>query len=302
MSDRTAKHCSTTIARLVIDGRPPLDASVAESVLFDALSTAWPRGIRARFLLLPGGAVSAPWPTAWRGHVGWASTPSDVVVLVEEAKRIAPRLLSSRVRKAARGKIDALAFGIDFQRDATTGATAELIVLHHVASGRLVVTGKSLPYSNQRALVRFSDLRSHFTTVDGERVMMLGCHDLNLFSRRARSRQADRGVLSIVRDEMDHEVETFRPTVVLQLPHGTDTARTWTPSWNALREQAPTIREWASGIAFFNPTPGRDQRSTLDKVLARTRGPDAGLDIVYLAPRSAGTKRLPTGSRARSAK
>lgn len=288
ISEQAATSRRTTVARLAIEGRPSGDAAAVEAMLFDALSRQWPSDMRAKFLLLPGGALTAPWPARWAGRVGWASRPKDVAVLIAEATTTVPSLLSRRVLSAAKDKVGSVAFGIDLF-GGPSGATAELIALAHVATGQLgqlVVTGKSLPYSDQRNLVRFSNLSSHFTRLDGERVMLLGCHDLNLFSRRARSRQVEGGLLSEVRWKMDREVERFRPTVVLQLPHGTDTATTWTASWNALREQAPTIRVWASGIAFFNPDPRHRPRSTLQKVLARTRGPDAGLDFVYRTPRS----------------
>lgn len=119
-------------------------------MLFDALARRFPLGVRATFLLLPGGFISAAWPASWNGRVGWNSRPQDSRVLVNEAKRTIPHLLSKRVLEAARGKVDAIAFGIDFRHDAETDAYSELVVLWDVTSGSVSITGKSLPYATCR--------------------------------------------------------------------------------------------------------------------------------------------------------
>lgn len=269
----------TTIARLVTNGRPPADAQSSERMLFAALSQRWPRGARSRFLLLPGGFVSAEWPTRWTGQCGWASRARDVALLMEQASRELHRVITARVLREARGKIDSIAVGIDIARDAATGAYAELAALYDVRTRSFQLTGKSLPRSDQRTLVRVVDLGSHFIRAGKERVLVLGCHDLNFFSPRGRSRQAKGGHLELLREEMDERVQRFRPTVVLQLPHGTDTPRTWLPAWNALVRSSPSIRAWASSISYFNIN-DESPRATLDDVLVATYGGEKCMDLI----------------------
>lgn len=266
-----------TIARLAVRGRPPASWALARDLLAEGLRQ-WPSGVAAKFLLLPGGFVSVPWPRIWSGCWGWDSDANDFEILKRHIEPCIDALISARVRRAARRKVNAIAFGIDAEPDAKTGAFAELAVVYDLDKSSWHVTGKSFPRANQRRLVRIKDLKSHFIEMSGERVLVLGCHDLNIFSPRGRSRQRRSGPLATLRREMDREVERFAPTVALQLPHGTDTPRTWTPAWNALAA-ATRLRAWASGIAFYRAG-GGERRATFDDVCVRTYGGDPCMDLL----------------------
>ena len=130
----------------------------------------------------------------------------------------------------------------------------------------------------QRRLVRIKDLRSHLVQVSDERVLVFGCHDLNIFSPRGRSRQRPNGHLAALRRKMDHELKRFDPTVALQLPHGTDTPRTWRAAWNALA-RSTRLRAWASGIAFYRAG-GGEERATFEDVCGKTYGGAPCLDLL----------------------
>jgi hypothetical protein len=234
--------------------------------------------VTAKFLLLPGGFVSVPWPRSWSGCWGWDSDANDFEILKRHIEPCIAALISTRVRRAARGKANAIVFGIDAGPDVKTGALAELAVVYDLANSTWHVTGKSFPRGDQRRVVRIRDLRSHFVEALDERVLVLGCHDLNLFSPRGRSRQRPNGRLAALRREMDHEIERFAPTVALQLPHGTDTPRTWILAWNALAA-ATDLRAWASGIAFYHAG-GREERATFEDVCAKTYGGAPCMDLL----------------------
>jgi hypothetical protein len=77
---------------------------------------------------------------------------------------------------------------------------------------------------------------------------------------------------------MDREVERFSPTVALQLPHGTDTPRTWIPAWSALAK-ATRLRAWASGVAFYRAG-GGVERATFEDVCANTYGGAPCVDLL----------------------
>ena len=115
-----------------------------------------------------------------------------------------------------------------------------------------------------------------------ERVLILGCHDLNLFSPRARANQSPDGLRRARCDEMERKVARFRPTVVLQHPHSTDTPNIWRMPWLSLAREVPSIRVWASGIGYHRF--GSKPRATLAKVLDRTKSaPEDVRDIVVSA-------------------
>lgn len=238
----------------------------------------WPRGTAAKFLLLPGGFLKVPWLTcSWSGSFGWNSDATDFELLKQHVEPYVEALVDAGVQQLARGKMCAIAFGIDVGPDTKTGASAELAVMYDLAKPACHITGKSFPRGDQRRVVRIKDVKSHFVKVSGERVLVLGCHDLNLFSPRGRSRQLPDGPLAALRREMDREVGRFAPTVALQLPHGTDTPRTWTLAWNALAASAG-LHAWASGVAYYRAGEG-GERSSFKDVCAKTFGGAPCLDL-----------------------
>lgn len=266
-----------TIARLAIQGRPPATVRAGRALLMHALRN-WPEGVVSKFLLLPGGFVCTAFANGWSGGWGWDSSGDVLHRLREEVAHTVAEFVDDEVRRLATGKLTALAFGIDIGPDEYTGALAELAVVYDVQLNKWHLTGKSLPRGDQRHVVRVSDLASHFVRVAGERVLVLGCHDLNIFSPRGRSTQRPRGHLASLRREMDKALSEFCPTVALQLPHGTDTPRTWTPAWNALGAKAP-LRAWASGIAYYRAGGGAVRASFAD-VCDNTWGGRACLDLL----------------------
>jgi len=167
---------------------------------------------------------------------------------------------------------------------------AELVAFVRCSDGRVLRwTGKSYPTTRQEArLIQVTDLDSHCVRFDGDRVLILGCHDLNMFSPRAWANQNSQGERRKRCRQMRGVVSRFEPTVILQHPHGTDSALTWQLPWAALRERCKeTLKAWASGICFQSS--GEDEngnlkreRDELQKVLAKTRRYDApNLDFVF---------------------
>src|SRR5262249_12489370 len=99
-----------TIARLAVRGRPPTSWASARDLLADGLHR-WPRGVTAKFLLLPGGFVSVPWPGAWSGRWGWDSEANDFEILMRHIEPCIAALISTRVRRVARGNANAVVLG-----------------------------------------------------------------------------------------------------------------------------------------------------------------------------------------------
>lgn len=260
-----------TIVRLVTKGRTPDPFKAEERMLLDVFGDLWPRNLHAKFVLTPGGFVHGKFPRDWEGRSGWDSRPGDVELLFAAAERQLAAVVTAKVLDAARGKTDVLTIGIDLF-DARDPIHAELVAVFDVDRRKLVRwTGKSYPTADQQeTLVQVRDLDTHFLEIGGERALVLGCHDLNMFSPRGHANQSPDGIRRRRCDELKQKVVKFKPTVVLQHPHSTDTPNIWRLPWLTLAKMAPSVTCWASGIGYYhwNGSP----RSDLKRVREQTAG------------------------------
>jgi hypothetical protein len=267
-----------TIGRIVVQGPPPGTPAAAEAALLDVFTRRWPSGARVKFFITPGGFVRSGWPPTWSGHVSWQSRPTDVVPLIAAAERVVSRVVTARVLRAAADRAEVLTVGIDLHADSSL-EHIELVAIFDVGSGKIVRwTGKSYPTGRQEStLVQIADLDTHMLSIAGERVLVLGCHDLNMFSPRGRANQDPQGVRRARCDAMVAKVQRFRPTVVLQHPHSTDTPNIWRLPWSSLQKTIPSAKAWASGIAYYDRH--GPMRASLAQVLQFTQGGGDCLDI-----------------------
>lgn|GEM_PF-1368557 len=265
------------VVRLVTKGSPPKESARASQLLLQALGRKWPTDAVVPFMLTPGGFLSGSFPTNYSGNFAWDSRPKDLDPLIREAERIVRQTLSQEVLAAAPRRVKYLTLGVDLVR--ADDAIVELVAVIDCDSGRVIRwTGKSYPTGwQEQDLVQVVDLSSHFIELAGERVMVLGCHDLNMFSNRGRANQNEGGLRRQRCDAMRARAKAFRPTLVLQHPHSTDTPNIWAMPWACLQKYLPSVRTFASGIAFFNPEGAR--RAELDVVLRRTASPTGVFDI-----------------------
>jgi hypothetical protein len=271
---------TTPIGRLIIHEAPSGDADAAEETLFDVFTRRWISGARVKFLITPGGFVSAEWPRAWAGHVSWQSRPTDLVGLIAAAEPVINRVVSARILRAAADKAEVLSVGVDLC--ANSGPEhVELVAIIDVRAGMFVRwTGKSYPADGQeKTLVQVTDLDTHLLSIAGERVLVLGCHDLNMFNPRGRATQDPQGDRRKRCDAMAARVQQFRPSVVLHHPHSTDTPNIWRMAWSSLQRTAPSVKAWASGISYYNKNRTDPPRAPLDQVLRSTQGGEPCLDI-----------------------
>lgn len=280
-----------TISRLVIDG-PPLsdlfsseddERRVAEAILATAMET-WSGVSDADFMITPGGFLLSPLPPNLSGGTGWNSDPADLTKLVAAASRVLEQVVTTQVCRLAKGKCRYLTLGIDV--GSPEWMAAELVALVDLSSRTVIRwTGKSYPTSSQeRTLIQVVDLNSHLVHIADQRVLILGCHDLNMFSPRAWASQLPGSPRRQRCTAMRSLVKRFSPTVVLHHPHQTDTPRIWRMPWLCLADQLK-VGSWASGICFYNG--GNEERGTLSAVLASTRSTGSVLpDIIVKTRRS----------------
>lgn len=151
-----------------------------------------------------------------------------------------------------------ISLGIDIGNFDRWKPHAEFVVLYDTNTKRIMaITGKSYPTSGQRqSLVRISNLNSHFTKDhNNNRVMILGCHDLNMFSNRVILNPHNLLNESIqkILTNMAKTTTRYLPNIILHHPHVTESHHTWKLGWAALKLQYKPDH-YASGIWCRDPT------------------------------------------------
>jgi hypothetical protein len=131
-------------------------------------------------------------------------------------------------------------------------------------------TGKSYPVDFQEdTLLYCRQLESHFQYFGHIPVLVLGCHDLNIFSPRSRKSSKQGTYKGKLISEMQRRCDEFKPQVVLHHPHTTDSSRIWATAWSGVSKCIPFARIYSSGIHYKN-IKGGPQRKPLEKVLIAT--------------------------------
>ena len=275
------------IVRVVVDGCPSLkreetNFTRARNMLLRVFSDSrWPGN--ALFAVTPGGFVKAPFPDDWKGKRGWDSRAEDFRALVSHMWTAVAEVLTPQVLDAARGRADFLTLGVDLNDRSGKGKMegkarethAELVAIVDVERGETVHwTGKSYPVSWQDStLVQEADVASHLFQCRTERVLVLGCHDLNMFSPRAKANMSAGSRRHRRSRQMRKLTREFWPTMILHHPHSTDSPRVWSTAWSGAREFLPRRRGarhvWVSGIAHYRH--GGKRRGALSDVLGATR-------------------------------
>lgn len=101
-------------------------------------------------------------------------------------------LLDDDLRKRLNQYTDYLTIGIDSYKNKISLSNVsirqphvEIVTLLDLKTNKYYLTGKSYPTPGQEnGLVRFQDLKTHFVDLPIGKVLILGCHDLNVFNPR----------------------------------------------------------------------------------------------------------------------
>jgi hypothetical protein len=265
------------IARLVVNGWPSTNNKTLERWLFRTITKLKNEGKRTNFLITPGGFALGAFPDNWDNPRGWNSS-DDLSQLIACATPLVDQIVSMRVVKAARHVVRYLTLNVDL-RTLNSPLHAELIAVIDLRQSIIVNrsstilkivgwTGKSYPTMNQENnLIHVTDPKTHLFELGNDRVIILGCHDLNVFNGRALANQKHGGNRHRRSQSMLKVFTKFKPTHIIQHPHGTDTWRSWNQSWNKVSRLYPNAH-WASAIAYA--VKQGPKRAPLKDVLART--------------------------------
>jgi len=271
---------SHAVGRLAVEGWSPRDLPQAQRLLGEGLR-ALPRSVE--YLVGPGGYVTLYAPVS-DFESGWGSSERLPESLEKIAHACAKELVSG-LSAAERAKARYFSFGLDIRDDSpAVEKHAELVVVTDLRTGKLsLLTGKTYPTDDQaRTLIRAADWRSHlWTPPNGDRVIVLGCHDFNVYSNRAMTNAAkDKDGERFKEIQKARALfEAFGPTHVLHHPHGTDLASTWRVAYSGVKALHPRLEQAVSGIG--HPRFKSRENDDTEVVLAATQTPAcASVDVV----------------------
>jgi hypothetical protein len=229
------------------------------------------RDRRFDFLLTPGGFLEFEWPD----HL-----PEDKTAQVRLLRHLAAlcwsrfwQRLPTRTRQSLANHVRLISTGIDSEMQNEHGRVKrciQFVILFDPRKEKIVHwTGKS--YSSvadvTRGLIEIDDLSSHFWREKEQSICLLGCHDLKLFSPRAKAIAGESRQRKM--STFDRLMRKYRPTLVLQHPHNTDTPNIWNQDWRQIQKLYPFVTTYASGIRYHNY--GNRKRAPLNKVLEKTQ-------------------------------
>ena len=267
-------------------------------------SSSWPSGPSgiSALAVTPGGFLRARLPRDYAGGRGWDSKNGDIRKVVPHAEAAVSAVVRGDVLDLARQRARFLTIGVDLNIERhkeerihnghqcrpkcpVACTHVELVAVLDTTSGTVVRwTGKSYPVdSQQHTLVHVTDLRSHLLDIRSERLLILGCHDLQLFINRGRKSLHGPTRKEMRRQHIQKLASKFRPTIILHHPHSTYSPKVWLSAWGATRSLLPTARIWASGIAFCgNPKPDAIGKpwQTLDATRSGTVSEAGVADVV----------------------
>jgi hypothetical protein len=264
-----------TLARIVIKGDWEGEINTAKSILHQICDN-WPQNKKVDCLITCGAFLSFDWPQPLT-DVGNNKYPSkeSLDLLTDLAIKHCKLLIDEDLRKRLSKCTDYLTIGIDSYKSKISLSNVsirqlhvEMVTLLDLKTNKYFLTGKSYPTPGQEnGLVRFQDLKTHFVDLTIGKVLILGCHDLNVFSPRGKV-TTKKEWRKQIRESLYSLIQKENPTIVLHHPHTTDSSRIWTPSWNELIRVAPNIERFISAGRYFNTN---STRSRIEDVLLKTK-------------------------------
>lgn len=275
-----------SIARVIIADEWKGDPIKAKQLLEDIYKK-WPKGKKVKFLITCGGFLQFDWPKSiTQDDIGDNKNPNKGALkrLAAKAKECAKSVLKEDLCKKLSKVTDYITLGVDsFKEKISTTQNyinqphIELVFLKDLIEDELYCTGKSYPTTaQQNGLVRIADLESHFFDLDIGKVIILGCHDLNIFNPRSKNAKDWRGEVN--KDFKESATEN-KPLYVLHHPHTTVKWRTWHNAWICLRKTLPSVKHYAGSGRYYESGRERSGWDALDKVLEDTKN-TATIDFV----------------------
>ena len=268
------------IARLVVTGKQydkygNPDLNRIEKLLNSFVSAVYQKQ-HFEFIVTPGGFLTFDLPESLQYHINVENADKEQLSRIQSNAEIVINDFFHNISKDTFEKLKEIAnyftLGIDGFNEAYN-QKIELVAIYDLNTECAAHwTGKFYPTEQEkRELIRIIDLDTHFIKLNNQRVVVLGCHDLNVFSPRGQANANPDGWRKQLADKFKTLCKDFKPDIVLQHPHTTDTPNIWNLPWLTLEKELPTVKHFASGIKFYNDFGVRD---SIEKVLEKTKKGD----------------------------
>lgn len=155
----------------------------------------------------------------------------------------------------------------------------ELVTIYDLKKEKIISwTGKFYPTEGQKKdLIKINNLETHFIELNNQKVVILGGHDLNVFSPRGQATANPHGWKKQLAYKFKSACKKYNPEIILQHPHTTDTPNIWNLAWRTVEKELPNVKHFASGIKYYNRN---GVRGDIDKVLEKTKKGDV-TDFYY---------------------
>jgi hypothetical protein len=276
VADNKMKLSKHKIARLVVTGKhydnygnPKF--SKLEKLIEKFLSDDYGKRY-FEFILTPGGFLKFDFPKSLQYDLDISrAEKNNISQLQNEANTVITDFFSSLHPlkfKKLKETVDYFSIGID-GFNPTNNQHIELVAVYDLKKEKVINwTGKFYPTEGQkRDLIKLNDLDTHFIELNNQRILVLGCHDLNVFSPRGQATANPDGWKKQLADGFKILCKNFRPEIILHHPHTTDTPNIWNLAWMTVVKELPHVKHFASGIKYYNIN---GVRGTIEKVLEKT--------------------------------
>lgn len=228
------------------------------------------------YVVTPGGFLTFNFPPNIRYGISVSYAEKHLIpVLQQEADKVINgffKSLSTDLYIKLKEIVDYFTIGID-GKNPTNKQHIEFVAVFDLKQEKVIHwTGKFYPTEQQKKdLIKINDLNTHFIKLNHQNLLILGCHDLNVFSPRGQATASPDGWKKQVAERFKRKCKEFDPDIVLQHPHSTDTPNIWNAAWRELERELPNVKHFASGINYSNKT---GVRASLNSVLQKTQKGD----------------------------
>lgn len=235
------------------------------------------------FILTPGGFLTFKLPEKYNSLFDITHTEKNEIQYLQEIANIKINEFFLQLNANTFQKLQAIAdyftIGIDGFNDSRINSI-ELVAVYDLKKQMVIHwTGKFYPTEFQKKhLIKINDLDTHFITLNSQNIVLLGCHDLNVYNPRGQANANAESWKRSTADEFKKRCKDFQPDIVLQHPHTTDTPNIWNLAWITLEKELLSVKHFASGIKYDHIDDVRERNIT--KVLEKTKKGDV-TDFFY---------------------
>lgn len=279
------KSPNPKIGRIILAFDWSSDINNAKNILNRACDI-WPNNTKVYFLLTPGAFIGFDIPNdLFEGYDNKEPPISIQLRLFNIAENACYKLLDANLRKKLSKVTRYISIGVDSFKSKVSLSNvkirnphAELVCLYDLQEDKFFWTGKSFPTVGQEdGLIRVTDQNSHFVETEFGKTMLLGCHDLSIYSNRGSSTTKNEWRRKI-RSNFRVLAKGQKPQIVLHHPHNTDSSLTWTSSWNELQREIPAVKIYAGAGKYFREN--GTQRSKRSDVLNNNKQGNT-IDLIF---------------------